>query len=205
MSPRAAMALATTVPDTVARSAAHDTTSGIRSSEDGLGDVGGGGAEASVPAIAVPDADKPDAVVLAYVCGNEVAYSWHRSLIQLATLDGRLHQRLGADLERVHALRYGTGGLIEARNQAVFDFLEEYPEADWLFWLDTDMGFPAETLELLLAAADPIERPIVGALCFSQQEIESDGMGGPGVSMTTLTESLIAPTPSALGIRRSPG
>lgn len=125
-----------------------------------------------------PTTDRPDAVVMAYVCGNEVAYSWHRSMVQLATFDGRLHQRLGRDLERIHALRYGTGGLIEARNQAVFDFLEEFPEADWLFWLDTDMGFPPETLELLLASADPVERPIVGALCFSQQEIESDGMGG---------------------------
>jgi FkbM family methyltransferase len=118
-----------------------------------------------------------DAVVLAYVCGNEVAYSWHRSAVQLFTLDGRLHKRLGADLERVHALRYGTGGLIQARNQAVWDFLEEF-DAPWLFWLDTDMGFGPETLELLVEAADPVERPVVGALCFSMQEIESDGWGG---------------------------
>ena len=121
---------------------------------------------------------KPDKAVLAYVCSNEVAYSWHRSMIQLAVFDGRLNQRLGPDLERVHALRYGTGGLIQARNQAVYDFLHEFTDAQWLFWLDTDMGFPAETLELLIAAADPVERPIVGALCFSQQEIESDGLGG---------------------------
>lgn len=120
----------------------------------------------------------PDAVVLAYVCGNEVAYSWHRSFVQLERLDARLYQRLGEGLERVHALRYGTGGLIDARNQAVYDFLTEYPDAQWLFWLDTDMGFPAEALEMLLDAADPVERPIMGALCFSQQEIESDGMGG---------------------------
>lgn len=125
-----------------------------------------------------PDNEPKDAVVLSYVCGNEVAYSWHLSLMQLVALDGRTHRRLGRDLERVHALRYGTGGLIEARNQAVFDFLTEYPDAQWLFWLDTDMGFPPDTLEALLEAADPTERPIVGALCFSQQEIESDGMGG---------------------------
>lgn len=121
---------------------------------------------------------KPDKVVLAYVCSNEVAYSWHRSMVQLAVFDGRVNQRLGRDLELVHALRYGTGGLIQARNQAVYDFLHEFTDAQWLFWLDTDMGFPADTLELLLAAADPVERPIVGALCFSQQEIESDGLGG---------------------------
>jgi FkbM family methyltransferase len=121
---------------------------------------------------------KADAVVLSYVCSNEVAYSWHRSMTQLIAFDARTHRRLGKDLERVHALRYGTGGLIEARNQAVYDFLTEYPDAQWLFWLDTDMGFQPDALEMLLEAADPVERPIVGALCFSQQEIESDGMGG---------------------------
>jgi len=121
---------------------------------------------------------KPGQVVLSYVCSNEVSYSWHRSMVQLAILDGRLHRRLGRNLERIHAMRYGTGGLIEARNQVAYDFVHEYPEAEWLFWLDTDMGFPPDTLELLLAAADPVERPIMGALCFSQQEIESDGMGG---------------------------
>jgi hypothetical protein len=40
------------------------------------------------------------------------------------------------------------------------------------------MGFPADTAERLLEAADPAERPIVGALCFSQRETEPDHMGG---------------------------
>jgi FkbM family methyltransferase len=119
-----------------------------------------------------------DAVVLAYVCGNEVAYSWHNSMVQLIAFDAQLHARMSDGRGGYHGMRYGTGGLIEARNQAVYDFLTEFPDAQWLFWLDTDMGFPPETLELLIGAADPVERPIVGALCFSQQEIESDGMGG---------------------------
>ena len=121
---------------------------------------------------------KPDAAVLAYVCGNEVAYSWHRSMIQLVAYDAGRHARMGDGRGGYLAMRYGTGGLIEARNQAAYDFLHEYPDAQWLFWLDTDMGFQPETLEMLLEAADPVERPIVGALCFSQQEIESDNMGG---------------------------
>jgi len=128
-------------------------------------------------AVAEPE-PTADAVVLSYVCGNEVAYSWHRSVVQLFAFDALANQRLGANLERVHALRYGTGGLIEARNQAVYDFLEEYPDAQWLFWLDTDMGFSPDALELLLGSADPVARPIMGALCFSMQEIESDGLGG---------------------------
>jgi hypothetical protein len=75
------------------------------------------------------------------------------------------------------AMKFGTGGLIEARNKAVTDFLAS-KDADWLLWLDTDMGFPADLCELLAEAADPAERPIVGALCFTQRETEPDGMGG---------------------------
>jgi FkbM family methyltransferase len=125
-----------------------------------------------------------DAVVLAYVCGDQVSYSWHRSMVQLIGYDAQAHHRLGDGRGGFLALRYGTGGLIQARNQAVFEFLAEYEAADWLFWIDTDMGFPEDTLERLLEAADPAERPIVGALCFSQQEIESDGMGGRRVQPT---------------------
>jgi len=115
-------------------------------------------------------------VVLAYVVSNDVAYSWHRSMMGLVAFDAGLHGRLqkpGGYL----AIKYGTGGLIEARNQAIHEFLEDYA-ADWLFWLDTDMGFQPDALELLLAAADPAERPIVGGLCFAQREDEPDGMGG---------------------------
>lgn len=115
-------------------------------------------------------------VVLAYVVSNDVAYSWHRSMMGLVALDAGLDGRLqkpGGFL----AIKYGTGGLIEARNQAVHEFLEDYT-ADWLFWLDTDMGFQPDALELLLGAADPVERPIVGGLCFAQREDEPDGIGG---------------------------
>jgi cephalosporin hydroxylase len=122
---------------------------------------------------ATSDTDK---VVLAYVVSNDVAYSWHRSMMGLVAYDGGQHGRLqkpGGYL----AIKYGTGGLIEARNQAVHEFLEDYT-ADWLFWLDCDMGFQPDALELLLDAADPVERPIVGGLCFAQREDEADGMGG---------------------------
>lgn len=130
--------------------------------------MGDGRAGASVPAV--------DAVVLAYVVSDQVAYSWHRSMMGLVAFDAGLHGRLqkpGGFL----AIKYGTGGLIEARNQAVHEFLEDYA-AEWLFWLDTDMGFQPDALELLLGAADPVERPIVGGLCFAQRDDEPDGMGG---------------------------
>jgi hypothetical protein len=114
-------------------------------------------------------------VAVAYVCGNTVIYSWVRSLIELLEYDtansGRIHA--GGHI----AMRCGTDGLVTARNEAVRNFLQ-YERADWLFWVDTDMGFRPDTVDRLLEAADPIERPIVGALCFSQREDDPDQLGG---------------------------
>jgi cephalosporin hydroxylase len=131
------------------------------------------------PAEATPVDPKMDGVVLAYVCSNEVTYSWHQSVTRLRDLDAQLYRRMHPDNGGGFiSIRHGTGGLVAGRNQAVHEFLTEFPDAQWLFWLDTDMGFPADTLELLLGAADPVERPIVGALCFSLRELDPDGAGG---------------------------
>lgn len=125
--------------------------------------------------MAEPTKDTASAVVAAYVCGNSVTYSWHRSIVEMMGFDARTNQRVlrGGWM----AVRYGTGGLIEARNDAVRAFLDEH-QADWLWWVDTDMGFAPDTVERLFEAADPVERPIVGGLCFSQREDGPDGMGG---------------------------
>jgi GT2 family glycosyltransferase len=56
-----------------------------------------------------------------------------------------------------------------ARNRIVADFLERQ-RAPWLLMTDTDMVFAPDALHRLIAAADRDERPIVGALCFSQDE-----------------------------------
>lgn len=116
-----------------------------------------------------------DAVVVAYVHSNAVTYSWHRSMIELVGWDMAREGRIirGGYI----AMRYGTDGISLARNKAAADFLAE-KNADWLFWIDTDMGFGPDIIDRLLEAADPVERPIVGALAFSQREEVDDGMGG---------------------------
>jgi len=116
-----------------------------------------------------------DAVTVAYVHSNDVAYSWHHSMVEMVGYDMAHEGRIirGGYI----AMRCGAAGLVEARNKTVTEFLASR-DADWLLWLDTDMGFPADTAERLLEAADPAERPVVGALCFSQRETESDGLGG---------------------------
>jgi hypothetical protein len=115
-----------------------------------------------------------DAVAVAYIHSNEVAYSWHFSLLQLFAADLGGPQRILRG--GVIAISVEGGQLTLARNKAVGHLLES--DAPWLLWLDTDMGFGPDLLERLLAAADPVQRPIVGALCFSQRKLGPDGMGG---------------------------
>lgn len=67
--------------------------------------------------------------------------------------------------------------LPDMRNQACALLLDE-TEAEWLWFVDSDMGFHETALYELLAAADPAERPVVGALCFGMKQAEPDGIGG---------------------------
>lgn len=114
-------------------------------------------------------------VTVAYVHPNEVAHSWHLSLLDLVGYDLSHHQRVMAG--GWLGMRCGTDGLPAARNAAVAKFLAE-KDSDWLFWIDTDMGFAPDIVDELLATAHPVQRPIVGALCFAQRELTPDGMGG---------------------------
>lgn len=115
-------------------------------------------------------------VALAYVHDKEVTHSFHDSLQGLILYDLAHEQHLfGGD--GPIKMRCGTGGLVGARNKVAQRVLE-HPEDEWLFWIDTDMGFEPDTLDRLLEVADPRERPIVGALCFAQREVALDGYSG---------------------------
>jgi len=117
-----------------------------------------------------------DAVTVAYVHPNDVTTSWHQSLLNLIGHDLGNECRVGRG--GWLAMRcYGSDGIPAARNKAVEQFLSE-KDADWLFWIDTDMGFEPDTVDRLLEVADPVERPIVGGLCFAQKQTDPDGMGG---------------------------
>jgi hypothetical protein len=115
------------------------------------------------------------AVTVAYLHPNDVAHSWHESMTSLVGYD------LGAEQRIIRGgwigMKCGAGGLDRGRTLAVAQFLDER-DAEWLFWVDADMGFAPDTIDRLLAVADPVERPLVGGLCFALKETEQDGMGG---------------------------
>ena len=124
---------------------------------------------------AVPPSPADGGVTVAYVHDVGVSHSWHMSMIELVGHD------LGAEGRILRggwiAVRCGTDSLAEARNKAVAEFLDER-DAEWLFWVDTDMGFLPDVVDQLVAAADRDARPIVGALCFAWKETGTDAMGG---------------------------
>lgn len=115
-------------------------------------------------------------VMGAYLHPNSVSHCFQDSLNRLIGYDlvhgGRMVRGGGLVM-----FRCGSGNLVEARNDVVRHFLDEN-NAEWLWLIDTDMGFAPDTVERLVEAADPVERPVLGALCFGLKETESDGMGG---------------------------
>lgn len=74
------------------------------------------------------------------------------------------------------ASRYGTDGLVAARNVVAAKLLSS--DCDYLLWVDTDMGFGPDALDKLLMVAHPEERPIIGGLCFAYRQYATDGMHG---------------------------
>lgn len=116
----------------------------------------------------------PDPVVLAYVHDVEIPHSFFDSHRRLVAYDLSNNQRMIRAGEM--GVRYGTGGIVGARNKTIVEFLKT--NVPWLCWIDTDMGYPANVLDLLVESADPVERPIMGGLCFASREIEPDGLGG---------------------------
>lgn len=114
----------------------------------------------------------PGDVRLAYVHEPLNSHSFTHSLLNLVGWDLAHSQRL----ETWAPISGGTDGLVGARNEQVRSFLKS--RAEWLFWIDTDMGFAPDSLDRLLEVADPQTRPIVGGLCFAMRDLVHDGMGG---------------------------
>lgn len=114
-------------------------------------------------------------VAVAYPHPSDLSSKFHVSLLRLVILDA-----YGAKLPDGRKVggrgRIGAGGahlpvhsgaqITKSRNKIVRDFLA-LDGIDWLWMIDADMTFGPDLLEQLLAAAHPVDRPIVGGLCFA--------------------------------------
>lgn len=112
-------------------------------------------------------------VVISYVHPGWVTHTFMQSLLLVLGDDRQSEQPL---VSGVMPVQFRPAGITDARNDAVHAFLGG--EGEWLWLVDTDMGFRPDTLRRLLASADPGERPVVGALCYAALAEQPDDMGG---------------------------
>lgn len=107
-----------------------------------------------------------EAAVIGYVHPGTVRAEFCASLLAVC-LEGKTPV--------TQVLAVGSGpNISHARNMVCRQFLEQDATA-WLLMCDTDMWFRADTVDRLLAAADPVDRPVMGALCFSQNTEDPAG------------------------------
>lgn len=69
-------------------------------------------------------------------------------------------------VDAVLALESGPN-ISTARNMLAADFLSRPGSPPWLFMCDTDMVLEPDTVDRLVAAADPVDVPVLGGLCWS--------------------------------------
>jgi len=111
-----------------------------------------------------PALSPDERVVYGYLRPTNVHGDFMECLLDMVAWDrqhaGRIAGRLGFR---------SSANLASGRNMIVQHFLE-HSDAGWLLMLDTDMTFPPNVVDLLLASAHPENAPIVGALCFGFDE-----------------------------------
>lgn len=115
-------------------------------------------------------ATKRQSTYVGYIHPDSVDATWANCMMALIEHDRSHSQRL---LGRIYV---GSGPRVaSSRNLMVRQFLAMPKQAEWLFMVDTDMVFAPDVLDQYFEVADPVERPIIGGLCFA---------GGKGAAIT---------------------
>jgi GT2 family glycosyltransferase len=104
-------------------------------------------------------------VAVGFLDPGHWSHCFGQSLIDMYLVDAHTSQRM---VPRGKQLRdhCQAGGVAQGRNSVATKFLDA-TDCEWLFMVDSDMGFGPDTVERLIASADPQKRPVVGGLCFS--------------------------------------
>ena len=127
-----------------------------------------------------------DLVSIGFIHPGDWSAVFGKALMNLSMYDNANSQRIVGHNRAYIDQETGAGQLHNGRNSVVRAFLDD-SSADWLWFIDADMGFDPETVDRLLAVAHPTDRPIVGGLCFAQKH---DGFGDYGALRYRLTPTV---------------
>jgi GT2 family glycosyltransferase len=119
----------------------------------------------------------PGAVTVGFLHPGYYQACFAESLKELLFFDATGAQRIVSHDFGQLGKNCGSGGIVDGRNQLARVMCDE-SQAEWLFMVDSDMGFAPDTVERLIAAADPILRPVVGGLAFAQKTDGKASFGG---------------------------
>lgn len=122
------------------------------------------------------DSISVDKVCVAFLHPGDVKSTFAECLMRLMLHDVYGKGRLISHDHGIVGKRCASAGIVAGRNGAVQTMLGS--QADWLLFIDSDMAFAEDTLERLIAVADPVDRPVVGALAFAVKKSGSSSFGG---------------------------
>lgn len=106
-------------------------------------------------------------VVIAYIHPGQVsAYFTESLMVTLLDDVSRPRRRIVNIMQE-----WSSANVSSARNTVTARFLDTRTGdgrtvGDWLLWIDADMQWEPDAVDYLMETADPVERPIVGGLCF---------------------------------------
>jgi hypothetical protein len=108
---------------------------------------------------------KAGTVAVGFLDPGTWSHCFGQSLIDLYLVDAFGSKRMVPHGKQIRESCH-AGGIVAGRNSIAALFLDT-TECEWLFMVDSDMGFAPTTIDELIGSADPVERPVVGGLCFS--------------------------------------
>lgn len=108
-------------------------------------------------------------VQIAYIHGENVSHSFHHSIMRLANSPDSHHRFTPTHISALS----GALDIPDSRN-ALMEYFLDKTDATHIWWIDTDMGFAADTVDNLLQA----EKDVIGAVCKGLDKVEADGYGG---------------------------
>lgn len=108
-------------------------------------------------------------VQIAYIHTENVSHSFHHSMMRLSNSapDPELYEYLNISA-------FSTPlSIVDARNTLMEHFLDQ-TTATHIWWIDTDMGFLPNAVELLLSAG----KDVIGGVTRRLDKTQADGLGG---------------------------
>ena len=119
-------------------------------------------------------------VIPAVVDGGEWSASFGLSWTDLMLYDQAVSHRIIREGGQYLRKQAGAMGVAGGRNEIMRAFLAS--DAEWLFMIDSDMGFERDTVDRLVSSAKRHGAKVVGGLCFAQK-IDPDVAQGPSYAV----------------------